>query len=166
MSAGEVHQLVRGYLLHYGYSDSLAAFDEAAGMEQQDAAGMEAQVPEAATGMPAGQQAVAGAEGQQQGADGSGSTGGSSEAAALALLPLRAQLRQRLMAGDTSAAEQLLQQQAPGLLSGGGGDGSTAAAAVAAEAGGPSTSGSSGSSGACFEARFHLACQAYIEMIR
>ena len=42
VSAGEVHQMVRGYLLHYGYAQSLAAFDVAAGMVGAQAAEAEA----------------------------------------------------------------------------------------------------------------------------
>lgn len=39
VSAGDVHQIIRGYLLHYGYAASLAAFDAAAGMAALDDAG-------------------------------------------------------------------------------------------------------------------------------
>ncbi len=32
MPAGTVHRVVRQYLLHYGYADTLQAFDAAAGL--------------------------------------------------------------------------------------------------------------------------------------
>lgn len=35
ISAGLTHRIVRDYLLHYGYADTLAAFDQAAGVEKQ-----------------------------------------------------------------------------------------------------------------------------------
>ena len=32
LPAGATHQIVRDYLVHYGYADTLAAFDSAAGV--------------------------------------------------------------------------------------------------------------------------------------
>lgn len=82
--------------------------------------------------------------------------GASSDAAALASLPLRSRLRELLMAGDTAAARQLLQEQAPDLL--------------AAQQPAASSSGSAGAApgggGGSFELQFYLACQQYIELIR
>lgn len=117
VSAGEVHQLVRSYLLHYGYAHSLEAFDEAAGMEAQAATAPPAPAPDAAAA-------------QQQG-----------PAGGAMLLPLRAQLRGLLAAGDPAAAWRLLEQQAGGLLA-------------------------PGQGGSAFELRFHLCCQQYVELIR
>jgi hypothetical protein len=74
VSAGEVHQIVRNYLLHYGYADTLAAFNTAAGMaEVQASAGAgDAVQPSAA----AVQQ-----EQQQQGGARPGAAAGSAAAA-------------------------------------------------------------------------------------
>ena len=148
VSAGEVHQLVQDYLLHYGYADSLAAFDAAAGM------------------------AYAAAEEGGAAASGGGAGGGGAAAPpAAALLPLRTRLRQLLMAGHTSALQQLLTEQAPELLAAA----PAAAAGSAASGGGGDSPGStpgggsgdgSGSGGGGFELRFTLACQHYIELIR
>ncbi len=82
--------------------------------------------------------------------------GPSSDAAALASLPLRARLRELLMAGDTAAARQLLQEQAPDLL--------TAQQPAASSSG--SAGAVPGGGGGSFELQFHLACQQYIELIR
>ena len=152
VSAGEVHQIVRNYLLHYGYADTLAAFDTAAGMaEGQGSAGTGGgamQPAEAAVQQQPPQQQQQGPASPAAGAGGSSSSSSSTarEAAAAALLPLRAQLRQQLMAGDTAAAQALLQQQAPELLS--------------------ARASTAGAAGSGFELRFHLACQHYIELIR
>ncbi|KAI7842482.1 hypothetical protein COHA_003836 [Chlorella ohadii] len=150
VSAGEVHQIVRDYLLHYGYADTLAAFDTAAGMAEAEAnfgaAAADALQPSVAAVQ---QQQQQGAASPPAAAAAGGSGGGSSAAHEAALLPLRAQLRQQLMAGDTAAAQALLQQHAPELL---------AAAA--------SSAGAAGTAGGGFELRFHLACQHYIELIR
>ncbi|EFN56813.1 hypothetical protein CHLNCDRAFT_144348 [Chlorella variabilis] len=150
VSAGEVHQMVRGYLLHYGYAKSLAAFDVAAGMVGAQAAEAEAAaqagtVGTAAPPAPQHQQQQSGAgEAEGGGPDGGGATGlavngGDGGGGAAQLLSLRCQLRQLLMAGDTAAAQQLLQQQAPGLLA--------------------AAPGGTGGTGGSFELQFHLACQ-------
>lgn len=148
---------MRGYLLHYGYAQSLAAFDAAAGMTGEDACVSPG--GDASGSVGPGQQAAAGpSEGssqqQQQGSPAAaaggqqGVGGAAATCSAATTLPLRAQLRQLLMTGDTAAALALLQQQAPELL-----------------LPGDSAVGSNGDSGS-FELRFHMACQQYIELIR
>ena len=147
VSAGEVHQIVRNYLLHYGYADTLAAFDTAAGMaEGQGGAGTGGAQQPSEAAVQQQQQQQQGPASPAAGAGSSSSSSAAREAAAAALLPLRAQLRQQLMAGDTAAAQALLQQQAPELLS--------------------ARASTAGAAGSGFELRFHLTCQHYIELIR
>ncbi|KXZ54134.1 hypothetical protein GPECTOR_5g234 [Gonium pectorale] len=88
VSPGVSHQLVRQYLLHHGYQDTLAAFDEAAGLAEQ-----------------------------AQAASGSRSSATTAEAAvAAASLPLRARIRRAIVSGDVDGALALLASHSPALL--------------------------------------------------
>lgn len=158
---GAVHRLVRQYLVHYAYADTLAAFDAAAGLGGSD-----------------------------DDADGGGSAGGAkagsgaalAAAAATATLQLRHSVRKRVMAGDVEAAVQLIEAQCPELLqqqqpqasSGPRPSGSSmdvdldvgGAGSPPAQEAATSGSGSSSSSNPYDEVGFHVNCQRYVELLR
>eukprot|EP00887_Chlorella_sp_A99_P001255 scaffold14.g1255.t1 len=144
VTPGEVHRIVRQYLEHYGYAESLTAFDEAAGTFEVDMGG---QLAVAAAGLAAEQQRQ---------------PPSSSVAAGDACLALRARLRQLVMAGDVEAAVVLLRQRYPSLLLPWLG----ATAATNGAAASASSSSSARAGGATFETTFHLACQQFIEYVR
>ncbi|KAL4855353.1 Ran-binding protein M [Chlorella vulgaris] len=139
VSTGEVHQLVRSYLQHYGYADSLAAFNAAAGMPESGSTGTAAAASCGGSGGTPPPTAQHPPHPQQQAEGGSDGTpaAAAGEAAAAASLTLRSRLRQLLMA-----------------------------AAAAEGGGGSSGGGASPSPSSSFELRFHLCCQQYVELIR
>ncbi|GIL63043.1 hypothetical protein Vafri_17192 [Volvox africanus] len=93
VSPGITHEIVRQYLLHYGYEDTLRAFDEAAGLieeAQQPATAVEGDAASAAFADPA---------------------------YAASALVLRSRLRSCLMAGDVDGALSLLSEHCPVVMS-------------------------------------------------
>ncbi len=46
VDAGATHRVVRDYLAHYGYADTLAAFDAVAGLEDAPAPASARRVPQ------------------------------------------------------------------------------------------------------------------------
>ncbi|GIL69885.1 hypothetical protein Vretifemale_659 [Volvox reticuliferus] len=93
VSSGVTHKLVRQYLLHYGYKETLCAFDEAAGLARE-----------------AQQQPAAAAEGAAMSAP------SADPADAASALVLRSRLRKCLLAGDVDGALALLAAQCPVVL--------------------------------------------------
>lgn len=183
LSHASVHSLVRQYLLHYGYADTLAAFDKAAGLsggdmdDDDNAAAAAAGVGGGSSGGitdDAGHTVMAldgpiAAEGEPQAADAAGE---------LATLPLRHGLRRAIMAGDMQAAvqllsqhgyPQLLHQQASAAAAGQPGPQGAATASSSAASSSATVSSASGHTpGAVLfdEVGFHINCQCYIELLR
>ncbi|GLC55921.1 hypothetical protein PLESTB_001044600 [Pleodorina starrii] len=107
VAPGITHMLVRQYLLHYGYEETLRAFDEAAGL-----GGLEPLQPPP----PQQQQGPAEADRAASAASTSSSCRPHAESDAASALPLRARLRSCVMSGDVDGALALLAAQCPAVL--------------------------------------------------
>ena len=129
LPAGATHQIVRDYLVHYGYADTLAAFDSAAGAipgASDDDMGQDGcvlrrrayshggSICDSAFTKGAGPTECEGREIVCQ------RTSSPLRSAAsrpdVGDMALRRDVRQRIVAGDVEAAQQLLQQRRPQLL--------------------------------------------------
>ncbi|GFR46622.1 hypothetical protein Agub_g8226, partial [Astrephomene gubernaculifera] len=101
LSPAASHQLVRQYLLHYGYQASLGAFDEAAGLAAAAA------TPEGAAAAVSAPPPTSSAADAAAAADVASSS-----------LPLRCRLRAAIQGGDVDGAVALLAAHCPALLRG------------------------------------------------